>query len=316
MRVERPILSAVVVHWGDAEPLRRLLCAWPVDLRFELVVVLNDGTDLDGLDWPERTVRVDPGGNLGFAGGVNAGVRKAAAPTVLLLNSDARPLPGALDELASALERHPDAAGLVPALRSPDGTSQHRWQLQPLPTPWTLLLQVFFLAGRRGPEEPPAAGDFVEQPAAAALLLRRPPLDAIGGLDEGFFPAWFEDVDLARRLRDRDERLVYVPSARFEHDMGSSVPSLGYGVFLWIYLRHLVRYLRKHHGAGWAWSARALVPVACILRILALPLRTPRRARGRLDAAVGLARVALGAASGWRLPAAWARRFLPRANRR
>lgn len=317
MRAERPILSAVVVHWGDAEPLRRLLHAWPDDLRFELVVVLNDAADLADspeIDWPERAVRIDPGGNLGFAGGVNAGVRKAAAPAVLLLNSDARPLPDALDELASALERHPDAAGLVPALISPAGSSQHRWQLQPLPSPWTLLLQVFFLAGRRGPDEPPAAGDVVEQPAAAALLLRRPQLDAIGGLDEGFFPAWFEDVDLARRLRDRGVQLVYVPGARFEHDMGSSVPSLGYGVFLWIYLRHLVRYLRKHHGAGWAWLARALVPVACVLRILALPLRTPRRARGRLDAAMALARVALGAASGWRLPAAWARRFRPRAG--
>lgn len=313
MRAERPVLSAVVVHWGEAEPLRRLLGAWPVDSRFELVVVLNDSAGVDELDWPERAVRVEPGANLGFAGGVNAGVRQAAAPAVLLLNSDARPLPGALHELASALERHPDAAGLVPALVSPDGTSQHRWQLQSLPTPWTLLLQVFFVAGQ-GPAEPPAAGDTVEQPAAAALLLRRPVLDAMAGLDAGFFPAWFEDVDLARRLRDRGERLVYVPDARFEHDMGSSVPSLGYGVFLWIYLRHLVRYLRKHHGAGWSWVAQCLVPVACGLRILALPLRAPRRARGRLDAASGLFRVALGAMSGWRLPSAWAGRFRPKAR--
>ena len=94
--------------------------------------------------------------------------------------------------------------------------------------------------------------------------------------------------------------------------MGSSVPSLGYGVFLWIYLRHLVRFLRKHHGAGWAWLARCLVPVACVLRILALPLRAPRRARSRRDAAQALLAVAMGAVSGWRLPSSWAGRFQPK----
>lgn len=320
MRAERPAISAVVVHWGDAAPLGRLFRSWPDDPRFELVVVLNQAldevSDEGGLEWPERAVRVTPEQNLGFAGGVNAGVRKAAAPAVLLLNSDARPLPGALDALAGALARYPDAAGLVPALVSPDGSSQHRWQLQPLPTPVDLVLQVFFLAGRRGPTEPPAGGTAIEQPAAAALLLRRNRLDAVGrpgqgGLDAGFFPAWFEDVDLARRLRDRGETLVYVPAARFEHDMGSSVPSLGYGVFLWIYLRHLVRYLRKHHGSLWAGLAQALVPVACLLRVAALPLRSPTRARGRVDAAKALVGVALGAVSGWRLPRSWWRRFRP-----
>jgi hypothetical protein len=52
-----------------------------------------------------------------------------------------------------------------------------------------------------------------------------------------------------------------------------------------------------------------LVPVACVLRLLALPLRRPRRARGRLDAARGLLQVAFGALSGWRRPAAWAELF-------
>lgn len=302
-----PVLSAVVVHWGDEEPLRRLLAAWPRDERFEPVLVLNQ--EPKSVDLPDFVTTVRPGANLGFAGGANLGIRQSTAPAVLLLNSDARPLPGALTALADALDRHPGAAGLVPALVAPDGSSQHRWQLQPLPTPFELLLQIFFLAGRRGPDEPPAAGSAVEQPAAAALVLRRSAIDALGGLDEGFFPAWFEDVDLARRLRDRGERLVYVPDARFEHDMGSSVSSLGYGKFLWTYLRHLVRYLRKHHGVLWSGLARALTPMACLLRILVLPLRSPNRARGRLDAASGLAKVALGAVSGWRLPKAWAMRF-------
>ncbi|MDA8020576.1 MAG: glycosyltransferase family 2 protein [Thermoanaerobaculia bacterium] len=308
---QRALISALVVHWGDVAPLRRLLASWPDDPRFELVVVLNQAVDAaqERIAWPERTVVVEPGGNLGFAAGVNAALRQATAPAVLLLNPDARPLGDALDQLATALPNYPDAAGLVPSLVSPDGSTQHRWQLQPLPTTFDLLLQVFFLAGRRGPTEPPASGTEIEQPAAAALLLRRSILEQLGGLDAGFFPAWFEDVDLARRLRDRGERLIYLREARFEHEMGSSVSSLGYGLFLWIYLRHLARYLRKHHGLFWSRLARILVPVSCCLRILALPVRSPRRARNRFDAATGLVRVAIGAVSGWRWPVSWARRF-------
>lgn len=318
MRAGRPVLSAVVVHWGDEAPLARLLASWPDDPRFELVLVRNSPRESGSAPTPlgPGTTLLEPERNLGFAGGVNLGVRHAAAPAVLLLNSDARPLPGALDALVDALARYPDAAGLVPALVDPgvepgseSSRPQHRWQLQPLPSALDLLLQIFFLRGRRGPAEAPPAGRAVEQPAAAALLLRRSAFDAVGGLDAGFFPAWFEDVDLARRLADRGESLVYVPAARFAHDMGSSVPSLGYGAFLWIYLRHLVRYLGKHHGAAWAALARCLVPAACLLRILALPLRAPRRARGRLDAARSLLRVALGAVTGWRRPKDWAERF-------
>jgi hypothetical protein len=37
--------------------------------------------------------------------------------------------------------------------------------------------------------------------------------DSVGGFDEGFFPAWFEDVDLARRLADRGLALLYLPAA-------------------------------------------------------------------------------------------------------
>ena len=84
---------------------------------------------------------------------------------------------------------------------------------------------------------------------------------AVGGFDAGFFPAWFEDVDLARRLHDRRLALHYWPAACFRHRLGSSVPRLGYGPFLSIYYRNLSRYLAKHHGRVWALAARAaLVP--------------------------------------------------------
>ena len=147
----------------------------------------------------------------------------------------------------------------------------------------------------------------VEQPAAAALALRRSAWERLGGFDPTFHPAWFEDVDLARRLADRGRAIAYWPAAVFRHGLGGSVVPLGYGAFLWHYHRNLGRYLRKHHGAGWAAAARVLLVASATLRILLLPLRRPRHARSRGEAVVGLAALTLGAITNWRCPRRLAR---------
>jgi hypothetical protein len=152
-------------------------------------------------------------------------------------------------------------------------------------------------------EEEPEAGARVEQPAAAALALRREAFAAVGGFDAGFHPAWFEDVDLARRMKTAGLVLRYWPAAVFRHGLGSTVPRLGYGRFLWIYYRNLTRYLRKHHGPAWALAARAALVPGILIRLLLLPVRRPRRAESRGEAFTGLITVLAGALTGWRAPA-------------
>ena len=252
------------------------------------------------------------------------GAARATGDWLLVLNPDARPELGALDALRAATSDYPEAAGIVPALIDPDGRSQHLWQLRPLPTPAQLIAQTLRFVAVHGPREPPPRGTAIEQPAAAALLLRRDALDAVGGFDGGYYPAWFEDVDLARRLADsarrrlgRDHtaehgdrgRLVYEPGARFVHEGGTSVPALGYGPFLWIYYRHLARYLSRHHGPAWALLARCALMSGMLLRLLALPVRSPRQATGRGAAARALLASAWGALSDWQRPRALRNRY-------
>ena len=294
-----PLLSGIAVHWHNEDLLAELTAAWPRDPRFELVVVDN------GSAAPLRlgSARLlQPGRNLGFAGGANAGIAAARAPLVLLLNPDVVPEDGALDRLLEGFAAWPDAAGLAPRLVGTGGESQAAWQLRPLPSAWDCLLHTLPFGGTPRPIPEPAAGAPVEQPAAAALALRREALERIGGLDAGFYPAWFEDVDLARRLRADGAVLRYWPAARFRHHLGSTVPRLGYGPFLWIYSRNLLRYLEKHHGRGWAAAARASLVLGTVLRLLLLPLRRPRRANNRAEAARGLAALLVGTLSGWRWP--------------
>ena len=290
-----PLLTGVVVHWHNEELLAELAAAWPPDPRFELLVVDNGSST----PLPPGLRVLRPGKNLGFAGGANAGVAEAKGEIVLILNPDAIPDSGALESLLAGFSALPDAAGLAPRLVGADGEPQFAWQLRRLPSPLALVLQAFpgFGGVSRGGTEPEAES-VVEQPAAAALAFRREALAAVGGFDAGFFPAWFEDVDLARRLKDRGLALRYWPAACFHHWLGSTVPRLGYGPFLSIYYRNLSRYLAKHHGRGWALSARVALVPGIALRLIALSIRRPRRARTRREALAGLWTLLAGALTG------------------
>lgn len=322
-------LSGLVVHWRNEEELAALVRAWPWDdPRFELVVVDN-GSDAPLPEGPYRLFtpqapEAGPGAgqraataNLGFAGGVNLAAARARGRRLLLLNPDAHPEPGALEALLAAFEAHPEAAGFAPRLVGDDGASQHDWQLARLPGPLrlvghTLGLQSLAWGALRRPAAEPPSGTPVEQPAAAALALTRSAFEAAGGMDEGFYPAWFEDVDLARRLADLPGGggdLRYLPEAVFRHARGASVPRLGYGPFQWIYYRNLVRYLTKHHGPVWAAAARDGLVLGTLLRLAQLPVRRPKRAASRREAAAGALGVLAGVLSGWRFPRAWRRRF-------
>lgn len=305
MSRNRPRLSAVVVHWRNEGHLRELLVAWPDDPRCEILVVDNSG-GLRELPSPARLLV--PARNLGFAGGVNHGARQARGEWVLLLNPDVRPESGAVESFLESLEEL-DPDGLVPKLVGDDGHPQTRWQLRPLPSPAALLLQTFFVASVQGPRSEPERGAVIPQPAGAAIAIRRRILEQIGGLDEGYYPAWFEDVDLALRLHRAGYKLLYESRSRFRHAMGGSLPALGYGPFLWIYYRNMGRYLALHHGLVWAMLAHLALPLGMLARLVLLPLRKPRRARSRGEAAAGLLAVLAGAVSGWRGPESYVRRF-------
>lgn len=311
----RPELSTIVVAWRAADDVADLVAAWPRDGRFELVIVdqqddlpadlgasgASEATGATGAraNLPGNIRLLSPGRNLGFAGGSNFGARAAGADLLLFLNPDARPAEGALAALCDGFATLPQAAGLVPRLVGFDGVSQAGWQLRRLPAPSALLAHALFWNPGAGPAVEPVAGTPIEQPAAAALALRRSVFEAVGEFDEGFFPAWFEDVDLARRLADRGQALLYLPAALCRHRQGSSVGALGYGAFLTAYDRNLCRYLDKHHGHAWALAFRALAGPAALLRLLLLPLRRPARAASRTQAALALLAVARGSLSGW-----------------
>ena len=221
----------------------------------DVVVVDNASSDGTIAEVARRGVRLIANSqNRGFAGGVNQGFGALNSPYVLLLNPDAV-IQTSLEPLREACDQC-DAAGAGGKLVDASGEAQAGFMVRRLPTPATLALEVLLL-NRIWPGNPAnrryrcldldvSSRSAVEQPAGAFFMVRRAVWQELGGLDEGFFPLWFEDVDFCRRIRDRGYRLQYVPEAVAKHTGGHSVPRLPLEMRLIYWYRSLLRYSAKH----------------------------------------------------------------------
>ncbi len=271
--------AAVVVRWRGGDEVDRCLRSLLAQLGPDLdrVVLVDSGSGDGGAErlaasYPEVDV-IALAENRSFAHAANAGAATITEELIFLLNPDTEVEEGAVTILVEALEQRPRTAGVVPLLVNADGSTQHLWQLRRLPTVGRLAM------GRSGApafSSPPSAPERVIQPAAAAWLIRRDVWRALGGFDESFAPAWWEDVDFCARMTHRqdaadfpaDEGFVVVPEARVRHQGGSSLEELDRASFLTAFCENLLRYTANHHpknlslvrtGLRWSLAAHALV---------------------------------------------------------
>jgi len=223
-------VTLVVVHYRTREPLRRLLAsvreARPAPLR-EIVIVNNSGEPLDDLTTagglPTRILV--PGSNLGYARGVNRGIRAATEEDVLILNPDVLVTPGSVEALVRCAEARPRAGIVAPRLHNPDGTLQ--LSSRRFYNAATLLLRRLPFGrlaerSRAVQEHTMAAWDHAEtRPVdwvvGAALLARRRAMRDVGLMDERYF-LYFEDVDWCQRMWRHGFEVVYCAEARMVHE--------------------------------------------------------------------------------------------------
>jgi N-acetylglucosaminyl-diphospho-decaprenol L-rhamnosyltransferase len=175
------------------------------------IVVVDQGEQPAGLPagLADRVIR--PGRNLGFAAATNLGIAASSREFVATVNDDALVEPAWTARLVEALDRNPRAAaaqGINLVLASPDladgcGIAWNRWGQ---------AVQI-----GHGEPAPPATEEIREifGVSATAALYRR------AALPEGPFDprlvSYYEDVDLAGRLRAAGWTALLVPAARARH---------------------------------------------------------------------------------------------------
>ena len=218
---DEPTVSIVIpVHgkWPVTEQCLLSLALHAGITPFEVVIVDDASPDdtrlmLRGVVGV-RTVALDH--NLGFIGAVNAGIEESIGTYVVLLNNDTQVTAGWLEALVETGSQ--TDVGLVGSkLIYPDGRLQEAggvifddatgWNYGKFDDPdreqYTYQRDVDYCSG-------------------AAILLRRNLLNDLGNLDEYFAPAYYDDVDLAFRVREAGLRVIYEPRSVVVHHEGLS----------------------------------------------------------------------------------------------
>ncbi len=213
-----PLFSVIILNWNGRHLLEECLSSIRSQTfrDFETIVVDNGSTDgsVEWVKerWAESVSTVALPSNLGYAGGNNAGIRRARGPYVILLNNDTAVDPGWLAAMDDAVRRHPDAGMFTPKILNyyrrneidntghliyPDGMARGRHRLE--------------RNDGRFDEE----GEVLSPSGCAGCYCRRM-LEEIGLLDDAFF-AYGEDVDLGLRGRWAGYTCIYVAAAVVYH---------------------------------------------------------------------------------------------------
>jgi GT2 family glycosyltransferase len=204
----------------------------------EIVVVDNGSSDgsADAIRaaFDDITV-VGAGGNVGFAAGVNLGVRHSTARHVLLLNPDTEALPGAIDAIVGFARERPEFGLYGGRTLRPDGTTDPSscWGDMTLWSLFSFAVGLSTLFKRSTLFDPESLGRWdrdtrreVPIITGCLLLITRENWDALGGMDERYF-LYGEDADFSVRARRLGLRPIIVPEAAIVHAVGGSTSSSG-----------------------------------------------------------------------------------------
>ncbi len=219
-RPTRPMASIVVPVHGQLHftlACLRALSDCADAAAFEVIVVDDASTDAS-----PRVLPSIPGlryhrnpQNLGFIGACNAGAELATGEFVVFLNNDTTVQPGWLDALLETFHRYPDTGLAGSKLVYPDGLLQEAGG-------------IVFADGtgwNYGRFEDPAHPRYgfvreVDYCSGAALAIRRELFLQLGGFDSHYAPAYYEDTDLAMRVRAHGLKVRYQPASVVVHHEG------------------------------------------------------------------------------------------------
>ena len=214
-----PQVSIVIVNFNQAA--LTLECIGSINrvatpCTFEIVVVDNasDPADVARLNEVPKSVRlIRLTRNVFFGEASNIGSEFSAGEYLLLLNNDVQVTDGWLDGLMATLKNEYRAGAVCPKVVYPGGELQEAGCLV-RPDGWGIQI------GKSKMQVPASfisANRVADYGSGACLLMRKATFLALGGFDPIFEPAYFEDVDLAIRLRATGLFTYYCANATVSH---------------------------------------------------------------------------------------------------
>ena len=217
-----PLVSIIVPTYGAHDVTKRCLTSLynaSIAIPFEIIVVD------DAFDEPLNPESLSISGlhvlrneqNLGFLKSCNKAALMGAGKYIWLLNNDTFVHPGALEAMLATFDRFGNVGAVCSKLLFEDGVLQEAggivWQDG---SAWNW--------GRGENSDDPRFNypRSVDYGSAASLLVDAEIWGTLGGFDEQFAPAYYEDTDLCFAIRALGKRVIYQPGAAVTHFEGVS----------------------------------------------------------------------------------------------
>lgn len=241
-----PLVSIVILAYNSAGFIPACLASLDRQDYAPCELLLIDNASTDGsadvarAAAPHARVLALPK-NLGCAGGNNAGWQATRGSFVVFMNPDTEAAPGFITGLIEPMLRDP-GIGITGAKIYYPGTRklQHAGAVT-LPNGMTRHIGNSEIDEGQYDQERDV--DYV---TGAGFAVRRALLEQIGGFDEDYFPAYFEENDLCTRARKAGWRVVYSPAALLYHHESVSLVVHSRS-FLRMYQRMRMRYVIKNY---------------------------------------------------------------------
>ncbi len=220
-------VSIIILNWNNRDVIEDCLESALAQVYSSCEVILVDNGSSDGSlervrsRFGGRIKIVENGRNLGFAGGVNSGIRNSRGAYVALLNSDAMADRTWIQKMVERLEARPEAgmAACKTYLAGREGVLDNTGE----------VLYRDGLNRARGRLETDRgqydASEDVLCPSGCAALFRREVFEKAGEFEEMFF-IYGEDMEMGLRARMLGYGAVYVPSAVVTHRLSHSEGAL------------------------------------------------------------------------------------------
>ena len=282
-----PDVTIVLILFNQAEMTYSSLaaikeCLDNSSLKIETILFDNGSTDRthELLDRLEGAQIIRNEENLHFLRGVNAATRHAKGRHILLLNNDAQLTPGSLEAAVKTLDEDPSIGAVGARIILPDGTLQEAGSII-----WSDGSCLGYGRGQNPNDPQYMFQRDVDYCSGAFLLTPRHLFERMGGFDEAFAPAYYEETDYCVRLWEANLRVVYNPRVTIHHFEFASSGSVSEAIKL--QQRNLETFRIRH--ASWLSKQYTPDPASILLarfhtpakpRILYVEDRVPKPWQG------------------------------------